>query len=170
MAQNNNNKKILTPYLRNCTSYDCGFWYTCLKWWYLQQCFFHFFKILIFQKFQSSSINAKRKFWGVPHLIKTLELGLMVVSVLLNIKFRPAQISVCKIGVPMSKTACVNKLCTPFLSAWVWGGGCWASCLIFKKWELNRNSVFRGGSLEKRGWLLLFSRWGEGALQFSHKK
>ena len=29
--------------------------------------FFHFFKILIFQVFQSSSINAKRKFWGVPH-------------------------------------------------------------------------------------------------------
>ena len=31
--------------------------------------FFHFFKILIFQVFQSSSINAKRKFWGVPHLL-----------------------------------------------------------------------------------------------------
>ena len=30
--------------------------------------FFHFFKILIFQVFQSSSINAKMKFWGVPHL------------------------------------------------------------------------------------------------------
>ena len=31
--------------------------------------FFHFFKILIFQVFQSSSVNAKRKFWGVPHLL-----------------------------------------------------------------------------------------------------
>ena len=31
--------------------------------------FFHFFKILIFQVFQSSSINAKVKFWGVPHLL-----------------------------------------------------------------------------------------------------
>ena len=31
--------------------------------------FFQFFKILIFQVFQSSSINAKRKFWGVPHLL-----------------------------------------------------------------------------------------------------
>ena len=31
--------------------------------------FFHFFKILIFQVFQSSSINAKRKFWGVPCLL-----------------------------------------------------------------------------------------------------
>ena len=30
---------------------------------------FHFFKILIFQVFQSSSINAKVKFWGVPHLL-----------------------------------------------------------------------------------------------------
>ena len=24
----------LTPYLRNRTSYDCHFWYTCAKWWY----------------------------------------------------------------------------------------------------------------------------------------
>ena len=31
--------------------------------------FFHFFKILIFWVFQSSSINAKRKFWGVSHLL-----------------------------------------------------------------------------------------------------
>ena len=45
-----------------------GFWYTCVKW-YLQEFFSHFFKILIFQVFQSSSINAKRKFWGVPHLL-----------------------------------------------------------------------------------------------------
>ena len=30
--------------------------------------FFHFFKSLIFRVFQSSSINAKRKFWDVPHL------------------------------------------------------------------------------------------------------
>ena len=30
---------------------------------------FHFFKILIFQVFESSSINAKRKFWGVSHLL-----------------------------------------------------------------------------------------------------
>ena len=36
----------LTLCLRNCTSYDCDFWYTCVKW-YLQQ-FFWFFKILIF--------------------------------------------------------------------------------------------------------------------------
>ena len=34
-----------TPYLRSHT-YDCDFWYTCVKWWYLQQ-IFSFFKILI---------------------------------------------------------------------------------------------------------------------------
>ena len=32
----------LTLYLRNCTSYDCGFWHTCVKWWYLQHFFFFF--------------------------------------------------------------------------------------------------------------------------------
>ena len=31
--------------------------------------FFGFFKILIFRVFQSSSINAKRKFWCVPHFL-----------------------------------------------------------------------------------------------------
>ena len=30
---------------------------------------FDFFKIRVFQVFQSSSINAKRKFLGVPHLL-----------------------------------------------------------------------------------------------------
>ena len=30
--------------------------------------FFHFFKSLISRVFQSSSINAKRKFWDMPHL------------------------------------------------------------------------------------------------------
>ena len=39
------------------------------KWWYLQQFFVHFFKILIFRIFQGSSIDAKRKFWGVPHVL-----------------------------------------------------------------------------------------------------
>ena len=29
-------------YLRNFT-YDSGFWYRCVKWWYLQQFFFSFF-------------------------------------------------------------------------------------------------------------------------------
>ena len=34
----------LTLYHRNHASYDCGFWYTCLKWSYLQQFFFVFSK------------------------------------------------------------------------------------------------------------------------------
>ena len=29
-------KFCLAPYLWNCISYDCVFWYTCVKWWYLQ--------------------------------------------------------------------------------------------------------------------------------------
>ena len=33
----------LTLYLRNCTSYDCGFWYTDVKCWYLQQFLFLYF-------------------------------------------------------------------------------------------------------------------------------
>ena len=41
-----NNKKCIpfTWYLKNCTSYNCDFWYTCVKWWYLQQVFFIFSK------------------------------------------------------------------------------------------------------------------------------
>ena len=39
---------------------------------------------------------------------KNLELRLMVVSVLLNIKFMHAQISVPKIGIPMSETTSIN--------------------------------------------------------------
>ena len=37
----NDKKNCLPPYFRNCTTYDCDFWYTCAKWWYLQ----HFFII-----------------------------------------------------------------------------------------------------------------------------
>ena len=44
----------------------------------------------------------------VADLIKKLGLCLMVVSVLLKIEFGPTQISVPKIGIPMSKTACIN--------------------------------------------------------------
>ena len=29
----------LTPYPSNRTSYDCGFWCTCVKWWYFQHIF-----------------------------------------------------------------------------------------------------------------------------------
>ena len=48
----------------------------------------------------------------------------MVVSVLLKIKFGHAQISVPKIGIPMSKTACINPfLCTFNLLPVSAGGG-----------------------------------------------
>ena len=51
MAQND--KKIcITSYLRNFTSYDCGFWYTCVKWWYLQEKFFIFSKVWFFRFFK----------------------------------------------------------------------------------------------------------------------
>ena len=52
MAQND--KKLSpTSYIRNCTSYDCRFWYICVKWCYLQQFFFVFskFRFLGFSKF-----------------------------------------------------------------------------------------------------------------------
>ena len=45
---------------------------------------------------------------SVADLIKKQELCLTVVSILLKIRFRYAQISVPKIGVPMSKKACIN--------------------------------------------------------------
>ena len=43
----NNNYISHVLYLKNSTAYDHDFWYTCVKWWYLQA-FFSFFKILIF--------------------------------------------------------------------------------------------------------------------------
>ena len=33
-----------SSYLRNFTSYDCGFCYTCVRWWYAQHFFFSFFQ------------------------------------------------------------------------------------------------------------------------------
>ena len=44
----NNNYICHTPCFRNSIAYDHDFWYTCIKWWYLQV-FFQFFKILIFR-------------------------------------------------------------------------------------------------------------------------
>ena len=68
MAQND--KKIcLTSYFRNCTSYNCDFWYTC-KMMISPAIFINFFQNSdFFQVFQSSSINAKMKFWGARHLL-----------------------------------------------------------------------------------------------------
>ena len=36
------------PYFRNRTAFDHYFWYTCVKWWYLQAFVFCFFLIFIF--------------------------------------------------------------------------------------------------------------------------
>ena len=46
----------------------------------------------------------------IADLIKKLEFCLAVVSVLLKIKLGHAQIGVLKIGILMSKTACINPL------------------------------------------------------------
>ena len=42
MAQNDK-KFCCTLYLRKHTSYDCGFWHTCIKLWYVQHFFSFFF-------------------------------------------------------------------------------------------------------------------------------
>ena len=55
---------------------------------------------------------------------KKLELCLMVVSVLFDIKFGYAQISVPKISTSMSKTACINP--------WYW----WKILFFRKRWAL----------------------------------
>ena len=47
VPQNDKNFCHLMQYLRIHTLNDCDFWYTGVKWWYLQQ-FFSFFKTLIF--------------------------------------------------------------------------------------------------------------------------
>ena len=66
MAQNDK-KLCLASYLRNCTSYDCGFC-THVENGDISNKFFQFFKSLIFLVFQNSLVNAKRKFRGVLHL------------------------------------------------------------------------------------------------------
>ena len=43
IAHDKNNYIHHTPYLRNRTSYDHNFWYTYVKWWYLQA-YFSFFQ------------------------------------------------------------------------------------------------------------------------------
>ena len=53
------NSVCLTPYLRNCTSYNCGFWYTCVKWWYLQHFFFIFSKFWFFGVFRGEGKGQK---------------------------------------------------------------------------------------------------------------
>ena len=78
MAQND--KKIpvcLTPYLRNCASYDHDFWWTCAKWWYLQQ-FFAFFQNFYFffwfwRGFKWKKMTRKCQFQSVSfHILGTV--------------------------------------------------------------------------------------------------
>ena len=49
-------------------------------------------------------------------MIKKLGLCLTVVSILLKIRVRHTQISVPKIGIPMSKTACINPWLAMFIA------------------------------------------------------
>ena len=63
-----------TPYLRNSIVYDHHFWYTCVKWWYLQTFFF----FSVFQNFDflgcyggkraKNSPNWQKKFWLSPFI------------------------------------------------------------------------------------------------------
>ena len=55
----NDKKFCLTPYLRKYTSFNCVFWHTCVKWWYLPQ-FFSFFQKFDFLGF-SKFINEWQK-------------------------------------------------------------------------------------------------------------
>ena len=48
LKKKNNNYIRHTPYLRNSIAYDHDFWYTCVKWWYLQVLFFIFSKFWFF--------------------------------------------------------------------------------------------------------------------------
>ena len=54
-----NDKKCLTLYFRNNISYDCDLWYTCVKWWYLQQ-IFSIFEILIVEVFRRRRQKGKK--------------------------------------------------------------------------------------------------------------
>ena len=43
-----------TPYFKQHTSYDCCFWYTCVKWWHLQGLF------LLFQNFDFLGVKRQK--------------------------------------------------------------------------------------------------------------
>ena len=53
------NSVCFTPYIRNCTSYDCGFWCNCVKWWYLQQ-YSSFFQNSDFLGFWGGRLRGKK--------------------------------------------------------------------------------------------------------------
>ena len=51
-----------TPYLRNHTSSNHQFWYTCVKWWHLQE-FFSFFLTFWWKSYLRNSIAYDHEFW-----------------------------------------------------------------------------------------------------------
>ena len=55
---------FFTFYLKNRTSYDSSFWYTNVKWWYLQAFFFIFlnFDFLGFYLFKGNNGNSRKMF------------------------------------------------------------------------------------------------------------
>ena len=58
-----NNYVCHAPYLRNSTAYDHEFWYTCVKWWYLEVLFnfFHIFIFLAVRAIKEQKIAQKTK-------------------------------------------------------------------------------------------------------------
>ena len=83
-------------YLRNRTSYNCDFWYTCVKW-YLQQ-ILSFFKILIFGVFRgikgkkwpkmtNFSLFCSRSYWDFDNDIgRCFSLFFFKSTIIVNIK------------------------------------------------------------------------------------
>ena len=62
------------PYLRNCASSNHNFWYTCVKWWYLQGIFYFylfFFESFIFSFFVSQELYLKW-LWFLVHMWKMM--------------------------------------------------------------------------------------------------
>ena len=108
MPQNDKNF-CPTSYLMNLTSYDFSFWYTCVKWWYLQHFFFYFFKSLIFPV----SINAKRKFWGVPHLPHVSDFFVKLWLILSQLELSRTELPKCTPNILMEN--CDHTIC-PVLS------------------------------------------------------
>ena len=59
------------PYLRNRTLSDHNFWYTYVKWWYVQA-FFHFLKILIFLVNGQKMTQNEKKNWFLVNCCKMM--------------------------------------------------------------------------------------------------
>ena len=86
----NKNYICYVPYLRNSVAYDHDFWYTCVKWWYLQE-FFSVFQSFVFlvvrgrkgqkmfqndKKFRPSCFISQESYiiwsWFLAHLCKMM--------------------------------------------------------------------------------------------------